>query len=115
MTWSVLAHEIPLPERPLLALDDQEPLAGDHEEVLLICLPVVHAHRLPGLENHEVNAELRKVLLLLEVAELAAAVAVAPARLPRVQDEPTFALRGEAVSGLLERRFRNHTGKLART
>jgi hypothetical protein len=34
-------HEVPLPERSLLAFDDQEPLAREHEEVLLLRLPVV--------------------------------------------------------------------------
>src|SRR5205085_8655168 len=34
--------EIPLPERALLAFDDERPLAGQDEEVLFVGLPVVH-------------------------------------------------------------------------
>src|SRR5439155_1615117 len=36
--------EVPLPERPLLALGDENSLTLDDEEVLLIVLPVVHGH-----------------------------------------------------------------------
>lgn len=38
--------EVPLPQRPFLTLDDEQCLAGEHDEVLLILLPVVHGHRL---------------------------------------------------------------------
>src|SRR4051794_21806292 len=51
-------EEIPGLERPLLALDDRERLAGEHEEVLLVRLVVVHATALAGLENGERVAEL---------------------------------------------------------
>jgi hypothetical protein len=37
--WTM--HEVPGPERPLLALDEQQTLARDDEEVLLIGLCVV--------------------------------------------------------------------------
>ena len=50
----------PAPQRPLLALDDEHGLAREHEEVLLILLPVVAGHRLAGLEHAEVDAELSK-------------------------------------------------------
>src|SRR5262245_7054249 len=42
--------EVPLTERPLLSLDDEERLAVHDEEVLLIGLPVVHRHRLSRRE-----------------------------------------------------------------
>src|SRR5438445_12394 len=37
--------EVPLPQRPLLALDDEKRLPGEHEEVLLVGFPVVHPDR----------------------------------------------------------------------
>jgi hypothetical protein len=53
-------QEVPLPQRPFLPLDDRECLAREHEEVLLVGLPVVHRHRLARLEDGESDAELRK-------------------------------------------------------
>ena len=60
-------HEVPLPQRPLLALDDEKRIAGEDEEILLIGLPVVHRHRLDGPEQTEADAELREVALMLEI------------------------------------------------
>ena len=54
-------HEVPLPQRALLALDDEQRLAREHEEVLLIGLPVVHRHRLARPEHDEVDPDLREV------------------------------------------------------
>ena len=54
-------HEVPLPQRPLLALDDQQRLAREHEEVLLVGLPVVHPHRLARARARRGDAELREV------------------------------------------------------
>src|ERR671923_2592504 len=87
--------EVPLLQRPLLALDDEERLAGEYEEVLLIGFPVVHRVRLARLEHDEIDAELGEERLRLLVGPagekqgLAAAVAVDPARVARVQDEPS--------------------------
>ena len=53
-------EEVPRLQLPLLALDDQEALAGQHEEVLLRVLAVVEAHRLPGRQDVEVDPEPRK-------------------------------------------------------
>ncbi len=50
-----------------LALDDEHGLAREHEEVLLILLPVIAGHRLARLEHAEVDAELSKARLALEV------------------------------------------------
>ncbi len=96
-------------ERPLLALDEQERLAGEDEEVLLVGLPVVHRHRLAGPEHEEVDPELRELVrVALEVAERPARAAVAPLRLTRVDDEPALALRDEtAVLVRCERRLRD--------
>jgi hypothetical protein len=40
-------HEVPPLERPLLSLDDQQRLAGEHEEVLLLRFPVVQGREEP--------------------------------------------------------------------
>jgi hypothetical protein len=47
-----------LAEGSLTALDEQERLAGEHEEVLDVGLPVVHPDRLAGREADEVDPEL---------------------------------------------------------
>jgi hypothetical protein len=60
-------HEVPLPQRPFLALDDQERLAGEHEEVLLTGFPVVHPDRLARPEDEQVDPDLREVRLGFEV------------------------------------------------
>ena len=79
-------HEVPPPERPLLALDDQQRFPGKHEEVLLIGLPVVHRHRLTGRECDEVDPHLRKLRLTLEYAVGAPPLPGAPACLARIED-----------------------------
>jgi hypothetical protein len=56
--------EIPLPQRTLLTLDDQQRLAGEHEEVLLIVLEVVHRHRLTRPEASKIDPELPEVCLV---------------------------------------------------
>jgi hypothetical protein len=110
-------HEVPLSERALLALDDQQRLPREHEEVLLIGLPVVHRHRLAGPQNLEVDPELGEVrLVLLEPLELTVettTVAFPPRRFTRVEDEPTLPSRHETVLGRFQRRLRNHRRKPA--
>ena len=56
--------EVPGAQVPFLLLDDEEALAGEHEEVLLLRLGVVEAARLPRLEDVEAEAELREEDLL---------------------------------------------------
>ena len=104
--------EVPLPQRPLLALDDQHRLAGHDEEVLLVGLPVIHRHRLARPEHADVDPELREVQLALEVAERRAPLRVVPARVAGVEDEPAVRLRDETIRGLLELRLGNHGGSL---
>src|SRR5437868_9385288 len=104
-------HEVPLAQRSLFSFDDQQRLAGEHEEILLIVLAVVHGHRLAGRENSQVDPELREVRLALEPLEfavVAAALEVDPRRIESVEDEPAFALGDESVLGGLERRLRDH-------
>ncbi len=104
--WAV--HEIPLPERALLPLDDEQRLAREHEEVFLIGLPVVHRHRHARLENAQVHSELREVAVALELDDGGAARAVEPLRIARVQDEPAVARRKKPVLGRVEMSFRKH-------
>jgi hypothetical protein len=100
-------HEVPCSQAPLFAFDNQQRLARDEEEILLIGLPVVHRHRVAGAEHDRAHAELFEPGLPLELGVRTATFAVPPWGLARVDDEPTFAVCGEAVIGLLERRFGN--------
>src|SRR6478672_13136741 len=61
-------EEVPGPQRNLLTFDEQEALAHQHEEALLVPLPVVEAHRLAGQEPVDVDPELPEWPLALEVA-----------------------------------------------
>jgi hypothetical protein len=88
--WAV--HEIPLPQRPLLPLDDQERLAGEHEEVLLVDLPVVHPHQLAGAEHEQVDPNLGEVHLALERQTLSSP--------PRCRQRASRALRTNQPSPL---------------
>jgi hypothetical protein len=101
-------HEIPLPQWPLLALDDQQRLAGEDEEVFLIGLPVVHAHRLARREHIETDSNLREGGFAFEAQTLSSPPLVAPRAVTGVEDEP--ALRGghKPSLGLFERRLGNH-------
>ena len=101
-------HEVPLAQRSLLALDDQQSLAGEHEEVLLVGLPVVHPDRLARPEHEERDPDLRELGVAFEAKRLPAPLAIPPARLLRVQDEPAFAHGHEPEIGLFERRLGNH-------
>ena len=76
-------HEVPLPERPFVALDDQQRLAGKHEEVLLIGLPVVHRHRLAGRQGDEMDADLWELRLAFEETISPSSFGGTPARLAR--------------------------------
>jgi len=101
-------HEIPGPKRPFLALHDEQRLAGDDEKVLLLVLPVVHAHRPSRLEDADVDPELRELRLRLEEADAAQRVGLAPARLARIDHEPAFPGGDEPCAGVSERRLGNH-------
>ena len=106
-------QEVPPAKRALLTLDDGQCLAGEHEEVLLVVLPVVHRHRLAGCENGEVDPELHEIgraleACALELAEHAAPLAFPPLRLARVDDEPALPFRDEPVGGRHELRLGDH-------
>ena len=51
-------EEVPDAQEALLSLDDQQALAAEDEEVLLVGLAVVHRARLAGLEHVEPDPEL---------------------------------------------------------
>src|SRR6185437_3513781 len=57
-------EEVPGAEMAFLALDDEVALARQHEERLLVRLGVVEAARLAGLEDGEVDADLREATRL---------------------------------------------------
>src|SRR5262245_26829579 len=101
-------EEVPGLQLPLLALDDQQTLAGQYEEVLLGILAVIQAHRRPGPEHVQVDPEARETPLALEVAERADRTRVAPAAVPCVHHEPALASRAEAELRAVERRFGCH-------
>ena len=87
-------EEVPLPEGPLRALDEQRALAEQDEECLLLRLGVVEARRLAGFEHVEADAELRKLGLgALEAAQRPARVPGQPPRVPHVENEPAVAGR----------------------
>src|SRR6478736_5973006 len=97
-------HEVPLPKRPLLALDDEERFARQHEETLLVGLPVVHSHRLTRPEKREIDPELLELRVAvarpLDVAQHSTTFALPPLRLPCVENKPTIPLWHEATVGL---------------
>ncbi len=104
--WAV--DEVPRAEGALLAFDDQQRLAGENEEVLLVRFPVVHRHRLTRPEDPQVDADLREMLLALEDADGAATGRGPPWRVAGVDDKPAVLLGHEAVVGRLEGRFGRH-------
>jgi hypothetical protein len=82
---------------PFLAVDEQRALAGQHEEVLLHALGVVEAVRLAGLEDADVDPELRELgRLVLERAVRAERLRRSPCRVLNVDDEPALFGRYEA-------------------
>ena len=95
-------EEVPCPEEPLLTLDEQRALPGQHEEVLLLRLGVVEAVRLARLQDVESDAQLRELeCLALEGALRAGRLLLAvfrrqPLGVPHVHDEPAVAGRREA-------------------
>ena len=50
--------EFPLAESPFLSFHEEQRLARHDEEILLISLPVIHAHRLARLQHREVDPQL---------------------------------------------------------
>ena len=70
----------------------------------MVCLPVVHSHRLTRPEKCEIDPELLEVRVALagplEVAQHSTATALPPLRLPCVENKPAVALWRKATLGL---------------
>ena len=93
--------EVPGLQRPLLAFDDQQALALQDEEVLLLVLAVVVARGLARLEHADVEADVGEAALAFK-ARVGAEVAGLPERVTRVEHEPAGADRDEPPFLLLE-------------
>ena len=78
--------EVPLPQRPLLAFDDEQSLAGEDEKVFLVRLPVVHRPRPARPDYTEGDADLRELRLALEAQAHCLLLDATPARVTRAQD-----------------------------
>jgi hypothetical protein len=100
-------HEVPLPQWPLHALDEQQPLTGEHQEILLDILPVVHPNRLTRPEHEQVDPDLGKVRRPLEGERVSTALAVTPSRLAGVHYEPALTAGHESGLGPPQQGFRN--------
>src|SRR5215831_3922609 len=110
-------EEVPRAQAPFLSFDDQEALAPQDEEILLIRLTVVERARLARLEDVQLEAELRVVSDLelwsfvgdapvgLETTPRAEDVVQHPCRLAGVEHEPAIALRDEPGTGVGEACF----------
>ena len=103
--------EVPRAQPSFLALDQQETFAAEDEEVLLVVLAVVHAGRLAGHQDADVDPELWEAHVSLE-AGVGAEVPIVPGGVLRVQHEPALALGHEPGVGLPQRRLGNHPANL---
>src|SRR5438093_7969346 len=100
-------EEVPGTQTSLLALDEQQALAGEDEEPFLRPLAVVEADRLTRLEDADVDPELAEPALALEVAVEAEMARIAPAALSGVDHEPAVAVGYEAVLRLPQGNLRD--------
>ena len=100
---------VPLLHVPLLTSDEQDALSREDEEALLVRLTVIHAGRLAGPEDSDVEAELRETssLTLTEPREDAHLVRLAPDGIAGVDDEPAVAGCLPPVLRPFERRLGN--------
>src|SRR3954465_10757254 len=96
-------EEVPRTQPPLLAVDDQDALAGEHEEPFLRVLFVVVTQHLAGLQDAHADAELRHRLgaRVLEQGDVALRRVLGPRRVAHVDHEPALALGHEAGRPLL--------------
>src|SRR5207244_5672997 len=98
-SWSM--HEVPRSQPPYLALDQQQALAREDEEVFLVRFAVVEAARPAGLDHREGESDVRELASLearavandghvgLEDAAPAEGLVRQPGCLADVDDEPT--------------------------
>ena len=101
-------HEVPAAQRPLLALDDREHLAVEHEERLLHGLVVVERRRLARRQVVHVDPEVleRERLAVLEAGERPRSRIAHAGGVRDVDHEPPLALRPEARRRLSPSRLR---------
>src|SRR5207302_3025159 len=106
--------EVAGPERPLLALHDEEAFAREDEEVFLVLLAVVHPAWLARLDHADRVADLGEGrLVALDDAGGAEEVVLHPRGVRDVDDEPAFGRGDEAFRPLLEPCFLDHTKLLS--
>src|SRR6185437_12126370 len=79
---------VPLPQRPLLALDDQRPRPGEDEEILLVVLVVVHRERLAGAEHPKRDADRLPPVVLVRPRARPEPGDAPPAQVGQVPDAP---------------------------
>src|SRR5262245_39699545 len=97
--------EVPGLQPPLLLLDEQQALTGEHEEVLLHALRVIEAVHLAGMEDVDADPVLLELAFRVpEVHPLAALVVPHPGHVGGIQDEPARGRDDRALVGLLDRR-----------
>jgi hypothetical protein len=102
-------HEVPRPQPALLALDEQDALAGQHEKVLLVGLAVVQPARVARLQHRERVADLReRRRVALDHAGVAERLVAHPRRVADVDDEPALGRGDEARLGPLHARLPHH-------
>ena len=81
---------VPLLERPLLVLDDQQALAREHEEALLRVLGVIERVRVTGPEDADPDADVRERMVARLERIRRASLLLVPhrERVGEVEDEP---------------------------
>jgi hypothetical protein len=95
--------EVPGLQPPLLVLDQEDALAAEDEEVLLVRLGVVEAHGRARLEDGQPVADLgKRDGTALEHARRGAVFVGFPLRVAHVDDEPALARGAEPVLRPLE-------------
>ena len=105
--------EVPRLQRALLALHDQQAFAREDEEVLLGVLAVVHAARLAGSEDRDVEAELLEAAFSPSNGRVEAeAVAVEPRASRALTTNQPSPRADTPASCPLERSLRYHVSRL---
>jgi hypothetical protein len=100
--------EVPGAEPPLLTLDQEQALAREDEEVLLGVLAVIHAARLTRSDDPEGDPDLVEAQILRLEGGVEPELALEPACVPRIEDEPALPSGTEAVLLALERSLGDH-------
>jgi hypothetical protein len=103
-------EEVPRPQQPLPAVDEQLALPREHEERFLLRLRVVEAVRLARAEDADVDANLiERVVVALEDARRAGPIGRDPGGVAYVDDEPAFGGGREPGARVFEPRLGHGT------